>query len=278
MAYKIRIATKKQQLKEPDKFVSAVDRLGEAIRERARLLWMLLGVILIIGSGIGAYGLYQRHQETLALVLEFQAGQYYHQEVPDAQEKGSSSKEENYKKAIELYRQLIQNYPKTPAASRAQYYLGNAYLELKDFESAISAYRSFLKKGETGDVLKGLAYQQLGYAYLLKKSSQEALEAFESVQQIKGALNKDLSYYELGRLNESLAQRQEAIKHYQEIGKRFPDSPFLFEAKAHLSALGVVESKPDQAVKPSTEGPPPAEGSLKEGPVEREKPVQSEGK
>ncbi|MBI3610022.1 MAG: tetratricopeptide repeat protein [Nitrospirae bacterium] len=256
MAYKIRVVTRKQQLKKPDEFISAVDWLGEKIREQAKLLWAVLAVVLVIGAGIGAYVFHQQQQEARAAALAFQGLQYYRQQVPGGELGAALSKEENYKKAVEQFEKVLQDFPQTPTAPIAQYYLGNAYLELKDFESAAAAYRAFLEKNPKNDILAGLTYQRLGYVFLAKDSFQEASLAFESIDRLAGALNKDEADYELGRLDETLGKKEEAITRYQEIVNRFPESLFLAEAQKRLSALGVADVKP---VPLSQEKPAPVE-------------------
>jgi len=255
MAYKIRVATRKQQLKKPDEFISTLDWLGEQIRMRAKLVWMVFGILGVIGAGIGAYWYYQHRQETRASTLEFQGSQYFRQQPPADEKAPAASKEENYKKAIDQYQKTIQDYPGTSSAAIAQLYLGNAYLELKDFDSAVSAYRSFLDKKPLNDILAGLAYQRLGYAYLAKNDFEDAQKAFESVDHLAGAMNKDQVDYELGRVNETLGKKEEAIKRYQEIVKQYSDSLFLAEAQQRLTALGVTETKPEQTKNPVVVSP-----------------------
>ena len=272
MAYKIRVATRKQQLKKPDEFISTLDWLGEQIRERAKLVWSVIGLLAFIGSGIGAYWFYQQQQETRALSLEFQGSQYFRQQPPSDEKTTATSKEENYKRAIEQYQKTIQDYPGTPSAAIAQLYLGNAYMELKDFNSAVSAYRSFLDIKPQNDIMAGLAYQRLGYAYLAKNDFEEAQKAFESVEHLPGAMNKDQVDYELGRVSETLGKKEEAIKQYQEIGKQYPDSLFLAEAQLRLTALGVAETKPEQAKNPVVVSP--SNKTITVVPTPQQKPVQ----
>jgi len=256
MAYKIRVATRKQQLKKPDEFISTIDWLGEEIHKRAKLVWMAFGVLVLIAAGIGSYLFYRHQQETRAVALEFQGSQYFRQKPPVGEKAPAESQEGYYKKAIEQYQKTIQEYPGTSSAAIAQLYIGNAYMQLKDYDSALSAYRSYLDKKPLNDLMAGLAYQRLGYAYLAKNDFENALKAFESVDQLAGALNKDQVDYELGRVNETLGKKDEAIKRYQEIVKQFTDSLFLAEAQQRLTALGVTEVKPEQTKNPVAVSPP----------------------
>jgi tetratricopeptide (TPR) repeat protein len=246
MAYKIRVATRKEQLKKPDEFIGTVDWLGDKIIEHAKLAWAIAGLMLVVGAGIGATWFYQEQQKNHAASLEYQGLQYYRQQAPADDESAVPSQEDNYKKAIEQNQKILQDYPRTPSASIAPFYIGNAYMELKDFDSAISSYQTFLEKNPKNDILAGITYQRLGYAYLAKNSPEEARQAFESVERLAGALNGDQADYELGRIHEASGKKDEAIKRYQEIVNRYPDSLFLAEAQRRLSALGVAEEKPVQ--------------------------------
>ena len=244
MAYKIRVATRKERLKKPDEFIGTVDWLGGKIKEHTKLAWTIVGLVLILGAGIGATWFYQEQQKNRAASLEYQGLQYYRQQAPDDDKGAAPSKEENYKKAVEQYQKILQEYPRTPSASIAQFYLGNTYMELKDFDSAVSSYRVFLEKNPKNDILAGITYQRLGYAYLAKNSPEDARQAFESVERLAGALNRDQAAYELGRIHEALGKKDEAIKHYQEIVNRYPDSLFLADAQKRLNVMGVTEVKP----------------------------------
>ena len=263
MAFKIRIHTTKKELKEPTEFVSAAEKLGWILSDNIGTLWMVLVVTLVAGGGIGAYWFYQQKQESRAATLEFQARQYYQDENSGESGEGHLSHEENFKKAIEIYQELIRDYPNTRAASLAHYYLGNSFLELHDLDSATTSYQSFLEGDPKSNVLKGMTHLRLGYAYLEKNHPDNAAKAFESVGDIPGALNHDLSIYELGRLYESLGKRDEAVMYYQRVVNRFPNSMFLPQTRARLTILGIPAGTTDQADQaignPEEELPPLAE-------------------
>ncbi|HEY4485040.1 MAG TPA: tetratricopeptide repeat protein, partial [Nitrospiria bacterium] len=177
----------------------------------------------------------------------YQAARYYHQDPPVAEKEKTPppAREENFKKSLELYRQIVKDYPRTRTARLARYYIGNAFMELKDYDNAIAAYRSFLDSKSQNDAARGAAYLRLGYAYQSKSNSEEALKAFEAIEFIAGALSKDLAYYEIGLLNESLGRKEKAVASYQEIVKKFPDSLYLAQAQSQLNAMGITEVKPD---------------------------------
>jgi len=225
--------------------------------------------VLLVGSGIGLFWFLQAQQQNRAAGLEYQALQYYHQQVAPDDQKPAPSKEDNDRKAIEQFQKVLDEYPRTPSAALARYYKGNAYMELKDYDSAISAYRSFLEGNPADAVMVGMIYQRLGYAYLEKGSPEEARQSFEKVDGLAGAINKDQAQYELGRIDEKLDKKEDAIKQYQELINRYPDSMFLSEAQRRLTALGVkTESKTNPTVRVSPTGKP-----LAVVPAPKQKPV-----
>ena len=248
MAYKIRVVTSKQDLKKPDEFLSLMDRLGHFLQDNAGALWTAAGVAALIGLAAGGIWYYQERREEAARSIEYQAARYYHQDPPAAEKEKTPppNREENIKKALEIYQQLVKEYPRTRTARLAQYYIGNAYMDLKDYDNAIAAYRSFLDSKSEHDVVRGAANLRLGYAHLSRSHSEEALQAFEAIPSIGGALNKDLAYYEIGLLNESLGRKEKAVESYQEIVKKFPDSLYLAQTQSRLNAMGITEVKPDQ--------------------------------
>jgi len=267
MAYKIRVATRKNQLKKPDEFIGTLDRLGDLIRERATLVGSILAFLVVAGAAYGAYWFYQENQKNHAANLEFQGLEYYRQEAPSDPKSAPPPKEEAYKKAVEEFQEVLKQYPGTPSAEIAQFYIGNTNMELKDFDAAIAAYRALVDKKTKNDILLGMAYQRLGYAYLEKKESDEARQAFEAVGAVPGAVNKDQADFELGSLYESTGKKEDAIKRYQEIVSQYPDSMFLAEAQGRLTALGVTDVKAKSTTGPSAgspaKNPPPAEPAQK---------------
>ncbi len=245
MAYKIRPATKKPLVKPPGEVIGRVNRIGDFIREYASQLWAAAGVILALGLVIGGYWVYQVYQERRAENIQFEALRLYRQESQAASGKPLPLDEDHLRKAAELFQDVISDFPRTSSARLARYYLGNIHLELKDYPSAISAYQDFLDHAGDHSLLKGLAYQRIGYAYDLGGQKDKALSAFESVNRIPGAVNQDVALYEMGRLQESLGKGTEATRNYQEILMRHPGSMYLAEAQARLKGLGVSEVKPE---------------------------------
>ncbi|HSG06577.1 MAG TPA: tetratricopeptide repeat protein [Nitrospiria bacterium] len=273
MAYKIRTGSRKQELKKPDEFVSLLDRIQHWGMENTRFLSIFFLVLVVAGAAAGGIYLYQDRQAQKASGLEFKALQFFQQQGQAVEEADTLTPEENYKKAVDLFQQIIRDFPRTPSATMARYYLANAYLNLKDFEAAVKAYQDFLKIEKRDIILRGLVLQRLGYAYLSKNEPEKAIEAFKTAIAMEGIMNKDQVYYELGHLYHMLGKNDEAIPNYQAVAEQFPDSLFLSASQTHLRELGVTEVKPpadEEATEVMTPGPEGAEEPASIIPAETE--------
>lgn len=268
MAFKIRTQTRKQDLKQPDVFIGTMDRLQDWAEDNVRGI-IIIGIILVLGGILaGAVVFFNKKQEEKAAVLEFEARQFFHQEGPASGEDEELTAEENYNKAIEYYREVIADYPRSNSAVMARYYLGNSFMGLEEFGSAITAYEDFLSSERDSAVLRGFVFQRLGYAYLGSGKTGKAMDAFKLGLDAEGLLNKDQIYYELGRLYHDEGKNEEAIRNYQSVVNEFPDSPFLSEAQSGLRDLGVTEVKqePGAPAPGETRGETPQEDKALEVP------------
>jgi TolA-binding protein len=62
----------------------------------------------------------------------------------------------------------------------------------------------------------------------------EALETFNTLSSHKGDIYKDLALVESGKILEQMGRPDEAQKKYQELSTKYPNSPFIEEARSKL--------------------------------------------
>ncbi|MCX5720037.1 MAG: tetratricopeptide repeat protein [Nitrospirae bacterium] len=75
----------------------------------------------------------------------------------------------------------------------------------------------------------------MAMVYLRKGNINEAINAIDSMYNLKSDIYKDLALIEYARLLEREGKTEEAKKKYKELTTQFPDSPFSDEAKIKLS-------------------------------------------
>jgi len=57
-----------------------------------------------------------------------------------------------YNDAIDIFKRLVQTYPTFPKANEAQYFKGQSYTKLQDWDHAIGAYQSLVEKYPDSDL------------------------------------------------------------------------------------------------------------------------------
>ena len=168
----------------------------------------------------------------------------------------------------------IKAYPKSPKVEWLKYYLGEAYLNLHDYEDAYNQMTSLLKTAKTSDVKSGALYGIARY-YAVKGYSSKAEEYYKtllsnyplSVKAPWASLDLALLYYNRNMLRDAkmmffktiftypdfekndacyfyIAQIYEkekaydkAIRTYQELIKKFPNSPKVPKAQKRIDEL-----------------------------------------
>jgi TolA-binding protein len=206
-----------------------------------------------VGALIGL-GWYDHRQAQQAVELERQATKLYLDQPIDQ----PVVAEEHLKKAIELYRQIVTDYPRAPVTPVAVFRLGNALAQAKDAAGALETYTRYIRHYGVNKQLLGLVYQRLGYVHLVQGDREQAVKAFTAVLDVPEASNKDQVLFELGKLEETLSRPEGALARYQELMKAYPNSPFASEAAVRMKALEV--KKMPEALDPGS-GTTPASPS-----------------
>ena len=206
----------------------------------------------------------ERQNRSQSLSLEGKAQQLY----MDRSLKEPEQSKEHVKEAAKMYKKVVDQYPRTVSAQIALYQLGNSLYEGHDYNGAIQAYTKFLTDFQSNGILRGLVSQRLGYAYLVKGEGEQAQHAFSAVLKMSGALNKDQTLIELGKLAEADPTKEKALNYYQQLVEQFPSSPYASEASIRIKTL-----KPEEATTPSkpSSGEPAQPSQKKSGTKEEKK-------
>jgi tetratricopeptide (TPR) repeat protein len=211
---------------------------------------LVVGCVLLLLMGMGLWGMfwYEEQNASKAQDLEREATLRLLTRPNNDQQKTAN----NIKEAIALYKRVLDEYPRTPTAPLVQFSMGNAFLQSNDVDSAIDAYKRFASTYGSNTSLLGLVYQKLGYAYLVKGDFDQAARAYASIIDMPGALNRDYALFEVARLEENRSKADEALKHYQELMKTYPNSPLTGEAAVRVK---VIEAKKNPEPAPATAAP-----------------------
>lgn len=237
MSYRIKLDPKSGPPGEAQ-LLSGMDRFLFIVQEhRAKVLAGLVS-LLAVAVAIGGAVWYSHRQADEAFELNRQAMQLYIDRPADKQ----AQADENLKKAIGLFQQVVEQHPRAPVTPMASYHLGNALVQANNLAGAIEVYKHYIADYGSNKVLLGLVYQRLGFVHLLNGDREQAVKAFSAILEVPGALNKDQAIFELGKLEESQSRPEGALARYQDLAKSYPNSPFASEAAVRIKALEVKKT------------------------------------
>lgn len=194
------------------------------ISQRKKLLILISSVLVIVIAITITFILYTIHLTKKAYSLQREADNYYYNinlETPFIEE-------ERWEKALELYQQSL----KIKSTPLVQFYIGNCYYRLNDFNNAAKAYTLFINKYTHEEGLLPLVYQKLSSSYIKSGKSEEALKTLQTLKNFKNGAFKDTALIEEARLYEEIGRAEDAKKIYREIVKGFSSSPWSNEAKS----------------------------------------------
>ena len=165
-------------------------------------------------------------------------------------------------RAIEIFKQVVENAPFTKIGAKAQYRLGYAYMETKQYLEAVTEFQIVIEKypgsGYTDDAVYGLANS---YFLLVqgpeydKYSTEKALENFNryisefphgrhnvdaqmKITKLENSLAKGL--FQIGRFYEKQKRYAAALIYYKEVQNMFPNSVYSEKARAKRPVLEAI--------------------------------------
>jgi tetratricopeptide (TPR) repeat protein len=251
-----KIKKEKMILAQPGQTLGSVEHVTGVAREN--LTWLLVGlsVFVVVGAAVGGFIWMKQQEDRLAEDLLHEGMRVYSQSSPVA----PPPRADQLHKAVDTFRKVMAQYPRSSAAAQASYMLGNALSDLKDWEGASKAYQEFLTRYGDHQALVPLVYQRLAYSQLLQGKLDEAQRTLDTILRIPGAPNKDHALFELAKINETLNRPEGALTQYQELLKNHPHSPYAEEASVRIKTLDIKNAATTlpQASTPVPAPTPPA--------------------
>lgn len=205
-----------------DKLVILKDKIKERQKTALKYGAGALAVFIVIVSFL----IYSYSSQKKAKGLEYEAYKiYYNTQIQGV------NKEEQYKKALDTFRKAYD----TRKFPISLLYIAGCYYELGKYDDSLKTLKDFTRRYSNEDRFVPLAYQMMAMAYIKKGDSNEAMKTLDALYNLRGDIYKDFALIEYGKLLEKQGNLDEAKKKYKELTIKFPNSPFLEEAKIKLS-------------------------------------------
>lgn len=202
-------------------------------QERKTPYLVLLGGVLLAITAFFSYEVVSSRTERSARDMEYAA--YF--EYSKRNQSAGGEREKHIRQAVELYQKLVTTYPRSGAATWGYFYLGNAAMDLKEFDKGIEYYRKALSLPAEDGKFKSLVRLRLANAWLNKNNRDEAMKILREMEEDKTTVFRDSVSFEIGQILEKEGKVSEALGRYEAVVKEFPWSPVIAEANARISNL-----------------------------------------
>jgi len=208
-----------------DKKNSQVDNLSEVenaltkteqfLESNQKLISIIIGSIVVVVVGyLSLSKFYLEPRQTQAQEQMFMAQNYF--------EKDSFNLALNGDGNNPGFLDIIDDFGSTDAGNLSYYYAGVSYLNMGQFQNAID----YLKKFDTNDVLLGpISLGAQGDAQLELGKTDKALDLYtDAYKNNDNDLTAPIYMLKAGELLESSSKSSDALKIYETIKQKFPES------------------------------------------------------
>lgn len=220
----------KKEIEKPDSLQLALKRIATYVKENKTKIYLISGLItLIIAISFGWY-FYRMNYENNAQKL--------YVKVNLITMKLTMQGDKPDQNILNMYREVITQFPGSKAAMMVRYQMGNMYYNLGDIESSIKEYNEFLKEVPDGSDLKALAYIGLGYCYESKKDLKDALDSFEKAANSKSDGSfEGITYRNIARIYDEMDNKGKALEYYKKALDKTSDPSMKHLLKRKIAII-----------------------------------------
>ncbi len=224
MKIKKRVSPKKRAA-EPEEIQSILQdvfsRVRQTFGEYRRVALLSISILIILGIITIVYYSLSLKRDRNVSTLEYRAY--------------NSFIEGDYHNALSTYQEIAGKYSSSTNIPIILYYVGNSYLGLGQPDEAIESYNKFIEKYQGQTTILPLVYINLGHAYINKKDYNSAISAFKKASTTGNSLIVDRAVYEMAKAYEVSGDSISAIEQYEYLSKTYPASPWSQEISGKLN-------------------------------------------
>ncbi|WP_431217505.1 tetratricopeptide repeat protein [Puia sp. P3] len=197
-----------------------------------QVTYALIGIIVVVGGFFAYRSLISEPKEKQASEAMFRAEEYYRMD--------SAGLALNGDQVNAGFLKIISRYGGTKAGKLANFYAGDCYLRLGDFNNAVKYLKDFSTPVKQ---LQERTYGLLGDAYSELNKKEEAVEQYKKAGTYfeKDELFSPEYLFRAGYLYESMGKTQDAIAMYKVIKDKYPNTQRGAEIDKYLARLGVTQ-------------------------------------
>lgn len=209
-----------------------VDRAKDFWGRYSKVILIASAAIIILCGGYLAYKyLIKAPKEEKAIEAMFKAEEYYRLDSLKPALNGDGINAGFLK--------IINNYGGTKAANLAQFYAGDIYLKLGDFNNAAKQLKDFSTDAKQ---IQARAYKLLGDAYAEQGKNSDALSNYKkAAHHFEKDMDNSSEYLFVAAYfaQKVLNNKEEAVSLYKELKEKYSRTQRGFEADKYLAQLGI---------------------------------------
>ena len=155
----------------------------------------------------------------------------------------------NYDSAILVFKTLAGNFPKSKLLDKAAYSLALTYFQKEEYDKTIEVLNEFLQNFSDSLLRPEALYLRGSSLYNMGKFSQ-AIEIFKEIIRSYGENNKSLAQkadYEIAECLYQLGKEDKAVARFKALRSKYPDSNLTIEVLWWLGAYYYRAAKHDLA-------------------------------
>lgn len=212
----------------------ALGKTEHFINQNRKSLSIIFGALIL---AVGGYYFYQKvyvaNKEKEAQSFLFYSEQYFNADSLKLAVNGDGNHPG--------LKEIADEYGVSPSGNLARYYLGMAYMKMKDYSHAIEELRSYDAKDE---VTGAIVYGAIGDANMELKNTDDAITFYQKASsENPNNFTTPIMLLKLAIANESKGNYKEAKEAYMRLKKDYPTSSEGLQVERYLVHAEAMISK-----------------------------------
>lgn len=234
----------RRELKREDHIYATISRASSALLQRTTVVLAILGVVAVGVLGFFLWRNYQQSQDAQAQkkfgdALEIFHGGVLSSSTPSAGQANRplfSSEDEKYRKALEKFTQVYQQYPSRKVGVLARYYIAITQHDLRNDKEAFPILQEMERSSDPQ--LRGLVRKALAEIYHANGMNDQAMQIYQTMlKDTESQFPKDALLASMAETAEAMGKKSEAANYYQRLMREHAQSAYGAEARARLAVL-----------------------------------------
>jgi len=212
--------SRKQLLKEPDKFITFSGKLIAFGRSNLKTILISSGIVVVLLLVIVTARQISHRNENKASEQVRRAVATYSAALQETDPKTA------YDRVKIDFKDIFDQYGSTEAAKIARVIYGNISYDAEDADNAIAMYTQALDDFNLSPALKNILLSGLGYAFVMKKEYPKSIQYFEMITTDEENTLKSNALFNLGWLYEKTGEKEKSTAMYNQLIADFPESMY----------------------------------------------------